>query len=97
MDIVTIVHAILDGNFDDELDSVIEAVRQRRADLARRTFITLKVGDRVRLIGGQQYLQGATGTVTQKKQKNVVIDLDTPRGRYHKNISCPVGLLERLP
>ncbi len=91
-----IVSAILNGEADGNLKGIVDATREREKYLGQSLFFTLKVGDRVRLTGGQKYLAGALATVTAKKQTKVVIDLDQPRGRFHRHISCPVSLVEKV-
>lgn len=96
MNLSEIITAILSGDADENLNGVIEACQERRKTSARALFHTLRPGDRVRLIGGQKYLRGVLATVTSKGTKNVVVDLDEPRGRYFKMVNCPVELLEKV-
>jgi hypothetical protein len=95
MDLQDIVNAIINGGADRNLRSVIDACREREKFLSRGLFHTLKVGDRVRLVRGQKYLQGVLATVVRKNQTKVVVNLDERRGRFHMGVTCPVELLER--
>jgi hypothetical protein len=95
-----IIKKIVAGDLDADLNGIFNAARERLAVVhhaeGRALFHTLKVGDRVRVIGGQKYLHGALGTVTEKRQTKVTIDLDERRGKYHTGIICPPGLLEKV-
>lgn len=96
MPAANLITAVLSGDADDNLEGLIAAVRERISVQGRVKFHSFKVGERVRLVGGPKYIQGALGTVTAKKQTNFVIDLDEPRGKFHRNVTCPPELLERV-
>ena len=42
------------------------------------------------------YLNGAMATVKKVNRTKVVIDLDTPTGRFSRNIATPLGMLEKI-
>lgn len=96
------------GSIDDALDlRTIERASARRRFLlnpnpengrpspALDDFVA---GDRVRVRGNvrPKYLQGATATVTRVNRSRVVIDFDTPQGRFHRNVTCPPAMLQVL-
>lgn len=95
-----IIKHIVAGDLDADLEGIANAARERQrttryAD-GRALFHTLKVGDRVKVIGGQKYLHGALGTVKAKRQTKVTVDLDERRGKYHTGVVCPPQLLEKV-
>ena len=93
-----LVQSILDGAYDDIIDTIEQATATRRAALgtSKTTFESLKVGDRVRIspTAKPTYLRGLPATVTKKNRTRVVIDLDAPAGRFHTNITAPPSLLD---
>lgn len=74
MNITAINSAIISGQFNnDELTSIIDAVKYARAQVGRRNINGLKAGQKVsfesRKLGGN-----ITGTVVRVMQKNVVVN-----------------------
>lgn len=90
------------GKWDDELDTIILTARERSKGLkkvrATQKFVNLNRGDKVVFNDETRplYLQGTIGTIKSKKQSKVIVDLDVPAGRFHKNISVPVNLLDKV-
>ena len=80
MDLKQIINDIQFGDIDnDDLNQIIEAVKWRRASLARHTVWTLKKGDRVSFTSnrnGRTYV----GPVVEVLRKNVVVE--TQQGRF---------------
>lgn len=73
---------------DDELRSIIEAVKMRRARLTKQNIRATIVGDQVSFTGrGGMTI---TGTVTKVMQKNVIVN--TQRGNYR----VPANMLEKV-
>lgn len=60
---------------NDELNKVIEAVKERRNTIARKQKVMLSVGDRVTFDGGRKHGQ-VTGTLIKKNPKNVKVRSD---------------------
>jgi len=88
MDIGTINGAIMRGNFsNDDLDSVIAAVKHARAQLGRAKLRSFGVGDSVKFTSnrnGRVY----QGVVEGVKIKNVIVN--TALGRFR----VPANMLE---
>lgn len=80
MNLKQIINDIQFGDLDiDGLNQIIEAVKWRRASIARHTVWTLKKGDRVTFTStknGRTY----AGPVVEVLRKNVVVE--TQYGRY---------------
>ena len=43
-----------------------------------------------------KYLNGSTAIIKKINRTKVVIDLDTPQGRFSRNITTPLGMLEKI-
>ena len=88
MDIGTINSAIMRGGLsNDDLDSVIAAVKHARSQLGRAKLRSFGRGDRVKFTSnrnGREYV----GTVEDIKVKNVIVA--TQFGRYR----VPANMLE---
>lgn len=71
--------SIMFGNFtNDQLDSILAAIKFRRAELVRSTARSLSLGSQVTFTGRQGVTY--TGTIEAIKIKNAVVN--TNRGRY---------------
>jgi hypothetical protein len=80
--------AIIQGTFtNDELQSIIDAVKYARNKLGNQTKRTLTVGAKVRFISSRSG-QIIIGTVRKLAIKNIVVD--TPLGAYR----VPANMLE---
>ena len=91
-----IVNPILNGEVDETLDQIIQAVKMRK-DKLKPNIWEFQVGDRVRLVNtNPKYLNGSMATVKKVNRTKVVIDLDTPAGRFSRNITAPLGMLEKI-
>lgn len=77
-----IISQIIGGDADDNLEGILAAVKERRNALARVTYHSLKVGDKVTITGAQKYLEGCPATVVDKNRTKLVVALDEPRGRF---------------
>jgi hypothetical protein len=88
MNIQAINTAIITGGLSNaELDSIIDAVKFRRAQIVRVNTVTFRTGDRVKFTSnrnGQVY----TGTVRKVAIKNIIVD--TPLGGY----KVPANMLQ---
>ena len=91
-----IVNPILNGEVDETLDQIIQAVKMRK-DQLKPSIWEFQVGDRVRLVNANpKYLIGAMATVKKVNRTKIVIDLDSPQGRFSKNISTPLSMVEKV-
>lgn len=90
MNITQVNHAILHGDFTNEqLDSILSAVKFRRGTIAQDNKRNLTIGTRVKFTSnrnGQTY----TGTVSKIKIKYILVN--TPLGRYN----VPANMLEAV-
>lgn len=88
MSIQTINTEIIKGSFSNQdLDSIIDAVKFARARLQRQNISGLKVGTKVKFTSSRSG-QVVVGTVRKVAIKNVVVD--TPQGGYR----VPANMLE---
>lgn len=80
----TIVDDILSGKNDEALDAITQAVRDRRNTLDTRKGAELTIGDQVVFNSrtSPKYMIGVTATVTRKKAKKVVVEIDEDQGRF---------------
>jgi membrane-bound ClpP family serine protease len=84
------------GKFDESLDMILAAVRARK-DALKPQIWEFQIGDRVKIINANpKYLNGAMATIKKVNRTKVVIDLDTPNGRFSSNITTPLGMLEKI-
>ena len=87
---------IKSGEYDDQLDMILAAVKARKNALKPQIW-EFQVGDKVKIINANpKYLNGSTATITKVNRTKVVIDLDTPNGRFSSNITTPLGMLEKI-
>ena len=97
MNLHDITKAIINGNFsNEELNDIALAIRNARDLATRKLKFTLTVGSKITInsTAKPRYLVGATGVIRKINQTKVVIDFDQPHGRFHKNVNCPVSLIE---
>lgn len=93
-----IVDRIIRGGFDLVLHRLQGAIDERKRIKNHQTLMSIRVGDRVKVIAGRpQYLKGALATVRKVNYTKVVIDFDTPHEKFHRNVTCPVSILEVIP
>lgn len=84
------------GEFDEYLDSIIHACQVRKKDLAPKVW-EFQVGDRVRMVNtNPKYLNGAMATVKKINRTKIVIDLDEKQGRFYRNITTPLSMVEKV-
>jgi len=102
---MTIIAAIINGEVDDDLDRVNEAVRSRRKELRAReahiNLLTLKPGTRVRLKGlSPKYLNGLEGEIIvdpvggRRGKARLAVKMDEPVRKYGSIIRPPAGCVE---
>ena len=91
-----IMFPIMDGLYDEFLDSIILTVKERKRDMAPRIW-EFNTGDRVKFINANpKYLVGAQGTIKKINRTKVVVDLDQQTGRFWRNITTPLSMLEKV-
>jgi hypothetical protein len=99
MDGTSLIIAIVNGEFDDDLEGIKNACRQREKVQGDINLMTLKPGTKVRLRGlSPQYLNGQTGVVAAgpRRGKRIRVNLDSPVGRFTKTITPPASCVEVL-
>lgn len=81
VDVIALVEA---GDADDDLESLFNAVRARRAYVAQQRITRLKAGDAVRFNGTLKptYLRGLYATFVRRDRGKVVVKINeqTPTG-----------------
>ena len=91
-----VVLPTMNGEYDEYLDNMIDLVRKRRAEQGPKIW-EFQVGDAIRMVNtNPKYLNGATGTVRKVNRTKVVIDLDEQHGRFFRNISTPLTMIEKV-
>jgi preprotein translocase subunit YajC len=92
---------LVDSMTPEELNQLVDYIRvvfkTKRQQANARAQAGLKVGDKVQLTGSYKpaYLQGLTGTVTEKRNTRVTVQLDDgPIGKFRSGnvIATPSGL-----
>jgi len=69
--------ALSSGEYDDVLDDIIAAVKDRRDVIARASFFTWKPGDKATLVNlSPKYLIGAPVTVQSRKNTRIEVRID---------------------
>lgn len=100
-----VVSAIIDGDLDDDLESIESAIRSRSKLTSLKKAAMFKTGDKVRFVkGSPKYLLGLSAVIIRKKQKNFVIKFDEfdsegkpqYRGRFTGQVTCGPDLLEKI-
>jgi hypothetical protein len=97
MDGTSLIIAIVNGEFDDDLEGIQNACRQRQKVQGDINLMTLKPGTKVRLRGlSPKYLNGQTGVVSTKPRrgKRISVTLDNPVGRFRGAITPPASCVE---
>jgi hypothetical protein len=88
MNIQAINTAIIQGNFtNDQLTSIIDAVKYNRAQLAKQVKRSFSVGAKVKFTSSRSGMV-VVGTVRKIAIKNIIVD--TPLGGY----KVPANMLE---
>ena len=96
MNIEELNYTLLSGEADEFLDSIVKAVKIRK-DALKPQIWEFQVGDKVKIINANpKYLNGSTATIKKVNRTKVVIDLDTPNGKFSHNITTPLGMLEKI-
>lgn len=91
-----VILPIMQGEYDDYLDNFVQACQNRKKDMAPKVW-EFRVGDRVRMINtNPKYLNGAMATVRKINRTKIVIDLDEKQGRFFRNITTPISMVEKV-
>jgi hypothetical protein len=87
---------VLSGEMDEYLNKMIQTIQLRKKEMAPKVW-EFQIGDRVRMVNtNPKYLNGAEGMVRKINRTKIVVDLDVPRGRFSKNISTPLSVVEKV-
>lgn len=87
---------VLTGQMDEFLDGMIHTIQMRKKDMAPKVW-EFQVGDRVRMVNtNPKYLNGAMATVKKINRTKIVIDLDEKQGRFYRNITTPLSMVEKV-
>jgi hypothetical protein len=99
----SLLDAIANGELDEHLTALADAVRARHHLLhtvrSATALAELCVGDEVRINHtiSPRYLQGLHGTVVELDDERATVCLHRPVGRFHTGeIRCPPLTLEKL-
>jgi uncharacterized protein YkvS len=96
MNYINFYNALMAGEFDADLDRMIDCVKDRRKMIAPNIY-HFKVGDRVIMKNANpKYLNGAEGRVVKINRTKVVVDLHKRHGRFYTNITTPTSMLEKV-
>lgn len=89
--------AILTGDFDAHLDTLIADLRDRKARTAPKAS-DFTVGDAVKFgpNTNPKYLIGVPAVVTKVNRTKVVVDLNERHNRFFKNITTPTSMLVKV-
>lgn len=90
---------IINGKYDEELDTIQEAVRQRirlnRSTEALTNMVEIKIGDTVRFLNIRpKYMVGQEAVVVGKKVSKLVVRLKQPTGRFNGDTTVPASCVE---
>lgn len=97
MDYRELVESIKFGKLDEYLDGIALAVSERRKSMQPQIW-EFAMGERVRIKSTAKptYLRGAKATIKKINRTRIVIDFDEPQGRFHRNVTTPPHILERV-
>jgi hypothetical protein len=90
---------ILNGELDDALEALHQAVRLRQQLLAQRMTREIEPGQRLRFRSSVRptYLKGREVIVRRINRSTLTVDLIQPIGRFATNIRTSASLLEVIP
>ena len=84
------------GEYDEYLDGMIDTIQRYKREKAPKIY-EFHVGDRVKMINtNPKYLNGAMATVRKINRTKIVIDLDEKQGRFFRNITTPLSMVEKV-
>lgn len=98
-----LVDAILDGVADDNIDSLTEAIRQRKEVANGRKLLFINPGDTVifNRAARPKYLQGIEVKVTKVNKTTVSVDIPEDawgarKFRGSKNVRTPISIVDKV-
>jgi hypothetical protein len=87
---------VLSGQMDEYLDGMMQTIQLRKKDMAPKVW-EFQIGDRIKMKNtNPKYLNGAMGTVKKINRTKIVIDLDQAHGRFFRNITTPLSMVEKV-
>jgi hypothetical protein len=88
---------LIRGDWDDRLDYIISAAKERKDRLAPKVW-DFEIGEKVRLneTVRPKYLAGSEAVIQKINRTKVVIDLVKPQGRFYTGISAPTSMLTKV-
>lgn len=97
-----ILDAIVNGDVDEGMENISNALRNRRKALEARKRLDFSVGDRV-VFNRQarpQYLRGIGAEVVGLNPQTIVLNVDTDlrarRFSGSKSVKCPVAIVDKV-
>ena len=99
---MTIVEQIINGDHDAELQSIVEAVRERkklnRSKNTAIAMVSMKVGDIVVLKNlSPKYVNGLKAKIVEKKRTKFAVTLvDGSVGRFSGRVTVPASCMEKV-
>lgn len=91
------VLSIIKGEQDENLDTLIQVVQNRKKDMAPKIW-EFRAGDVVKFNDNTnpKYLRGAQGKIRKVNRTKVVVDLDERHGRFYTGITTPLTMIEKV-
>jgi len=85
------------GEFDEYLDGMIHTINEYKKSKSPKIW-EFQVGDIVKFNDNTnpKYLRGHSATVKKINRTKIVVDLDCRQGRFFKNITVPLALVEKV-
>lgn len=94
------IAGIVNGEYDDSLTRIRQAIRDREKTIGNTNLYTLNVGQRVRLKAlSPKYLNGLEGEITALPRggsKRFAVKLDRPTHRFGSTVNPPAACLEAI-
>jgi hypothetical protein len=91
--------AIMSGQYDADLDTLTNVIRERRKQQEQVKGMFLRPGDRVCFNDKvrPKYLRGAQATVVKVNKTRAVIQLDDKTGRFGTgNTNAPFAIIDKV-
>lgn len=90
---------IINGDFDEDLDRIRDAIRTREKALLSTKAFSFRVKDRVRFNdhARPKYLVGIEGVVEKVNQSSLVVRIGKEGGRYANSAPrCPLAIVDKI-
>lgn len=90
--------AIITGEFDAELDRLVQTINTRRDMLNLQLKNSIRPGDKVKFKDNTKptYMRGMVATVISVKRTKAEVLLEKPTGRFTGKLTTPFGLIEKV-